>query len=74
MISEGPRQQPSSVTRHERVESVRHAGREAGARFCIHCGHPFPPSKPIGLRCPACHSINLLGEAVLRRVWRTPCP
>ncbi len=34
---------------------------EAGARFCIHCGHPFP--NPIGLRCPACHSINLLGEA-----------
>jgi hypothetical protein len=34
---------------------------EAGARFCIHCGHPFP--KPVGLRCPACHSINLLGEA-----------
>jgi hypothetical protein len=34
---------------------------EAGARFCIHCGHPFP--NPIGLRCPACHSVNLLGEA-----------
>ena len=34
---------------------------EAGARFCIHCGHPFP--QPIGLRCPACHSVNLLGEA-----------
>lgn len=34
---------------------------EAGARFCIHCGHPFP--QPIGLRCPTCHSVNLLGEA-----------
>jgi hypothetical protein len=34
---------------------------EAGARFCIHCGHPFP--NPIGLHCPACRSINLLGEA-----------
>jgi len=34
---------------------------EAGARYCIHCGHPFP--NPIGLRCPACHSVNLLGEA-----------
>ncbi|MBI5566417.1 MAG: FHA domain-containing protein [Chloroflexi bacterium] len=35
---------------------------EIGARYCIHCGHPFPPVGPIGLRCPACHSINLLGE------------
>jgi hypothetical protein len=33
----------------------------AGARFCIHCGHPFP--NPIGLPCPACRSLNLLGEA-----------
>ncbi len=34
---------------------------EVGARFCMQCGHPQPD--PIGLRCPACHSINLLGEA-----------
>ncbi len=34
---------------------------EPGARFCLHCGHPQPDS--IGLRCPACQSINLLGEA-----------
>lgn len=44
---------------------------EAGTRFCIHCGHPFP--NPIGLRCPACHSINLLGEAFCE-VCGTPLP
>lgn len=44
---------------------------EAGARFCIHCGHPFP--NPIGLRCPACHSINLLGEAFCE-VCSAPLP
>jgi hypothetical protein len=44
---------------------------EAGARFCIHCGHPFP--NPVGLRCPACHSINLLGEAFCE-VCAAPLP
>lgn len=44
---------------------------EAGARYCIHCGHPYP--NPIGLHCPACHSINLLGEPFCE-ICGTPLP
>ena len=54
---------PSPVMRRSTVAcGVCGTLAEAGERFCIHCGHPFPPSGPIGLHCPACHSINLLGE------------
>ncbi len=59
MISDG---RPSTVDRRSSSAcGVCGTPAEAGARFCIHCGHPFP--NPIGLRCPACHSINLPGEA-----------
>ena len=59
MISDGRR---STVDRRSSLAcGVCGTLAEAGVRFCIHCGHPFP--NPSGLRCPACHSINLPGEA-----------
>ena len=43
------------------LRSVRHT-RRSGRAFLHPLRTSIPPN-PIGLRCPACHSINLLGEA-----------
>ena len=43
----------------------------ASARFCDHCGNPLP--NPIGVICPNCRRLNLLGDAFCEACG-TPLP